>query len=110
MNVRLADGNSYRVTPDELKVLYNTMETQQPLSPKEVLDILRLCSFGRTDQDVVRIVKDIWHKLRAGNTIGGEFGVQHYNYLLKFSSDCLDVGHTQAIFDEMVVDGIVPHM
>lgn len=82
------------------------MEAQQPLTSDQTLDMWRLCSVARTDQNVSGIIKNIWHKLCADSMAGDEFEFQYYSHILKFASDRQDVKHTQAIFDEMVADAV----
>lgn len=38
-----------------------------------------------------------------------EFDTEHYNHVLKSASDRRNVDFTQALFDEMIADGIQPN-
>lgn len=101
--------NGNRLLQYELKTLFNRMKSQKPTA-EQVLKILELCSFGRTDQNVSEIVKSIWNELHSADSLNAhEFDTQHYNYVLKFASDRQDVILTQAIFDVMIADGIQPN-
>lgn len=101
--------NGNRLSQYELKTLFNRIKTQKPTT-EQALNILKLCSFGRTDQNVTEIVKSVWHELHsADNMDAHEFDTQHYNYVLKFASDRQDVSYTQAIFDQMIADGNEPN-
>lgn len=102
------ENHSYRrLTQHELKTLLNRMKIQKP-SAEQALNILRLCSFGRTDLSVCAVVKKIWHELQDIMN-ADEIHTQHYNYLLKFASERQDMKDTQAIFDEMIANGNEPN-
>lgn len=94
-----------RLSQYELKTLLNRMKILKPTAA-QALNILQLCSFGRTDLSVREIVKNVWHELHSD---AHEFHTEHYNYLLKFASEQQDVNYTQAIFDELIGDGIEPN-
>lgn len=102
LNDRVAKKN--RLSHHELKILLNKLKTEE-VSDQQALDILRFCTFGRTDQNVSETVKSIWHELKKHEH---EFHTQHYNHLLRFASEKQDIDLTQAVFDGMFADGIKP--
>lgn len=105
LNKIVANGN--RLSHFNLKTLLNQIKTQKHTA-EQVLNILRLCSFGCINQNVSDLVKSIWHELHSKNA--HQFQTQHYNFLLKFAGDQQDVNFTQAIFNEMIANGIEPNV
>lgn len=102
-------ANENRLSQYELKMLFNRIKVQKPTT-EQALNILKLCSFGRTDPNVTEIVKSIWQELQSTDIMNAhEFDTQHYNYVLKFASDRRDVNYTQAIFDQIIADGNEPN-
>lgn len=102
LNDRVANGN--RITQFELKTLIDWIKIQKT-TDKQALDILRLCSFSRINQNLNDNITTIWHELEKN---GHEFHTEHYNYLLRFASERQDVTQTQKIFDEMITNGNTP--
>lgn len=102
LNGRVAKKN--QISHHELKILLNKLRTEE-VSDQQALDIIQLCTFGRTDQNVSETVKSIWNELKKHEH---DFDTQHYNHLLRFASEREDVALTQAVFDEMFADGIKP--
>lgn len=70
----------------------------------QALEILRCCSHAITEQNQCAIVNDIWNELKKCNN---EFQIQHYNHMLRFAVDKTDAKRAQAIFDEMLRNGII---
>lgn len=108
LNKIVSKHSHRRLSQYELKTLLNRMKIQKPTA-EQALNILQLCSFGRTDLSVREVVKTIWHELHSDNTNALEFHTEHYNYMLKFGSERQDVNYTQGIFDELIGDGIEPN-
>lgn len=107
LNKSVENGN--RLSQYELKTLFNRIKIQKPTA-EQALNILQLCSFGRTGLNISEIVKNIWHELHSADIMNvHKFDIQHYNYALKFASDRQDVNYTQAIFDQMIADSIEPN-
>lgn len=102
LNEQLAKMN--RISHHELKLLLKKLKTEE-VSKQQALDVLRFCTFGRTDQNVSETVKSIWNELKKHEL---EFNAEYYNHLLRFASERQDDVHTQAVFDEMFADGIEP--
>lgn len=71
----------------------------------QALEILRLFSFLRTDENQSDIVNSIWRELKKDNV---NIQVQHYNYRLHLAKNNQNVDQTQVIFDELLKDGIKP--
>lgn len=71
----------------------------------QTLEILRYCTHAITEQNQCDIVNDIWNELKKCNN---EFQIEHYNHMLRFAADKIDVKRAEEIFDEMIKNGIVP--
>lgn len=72
----------------------------------QALEILRCCSYARTDDNKSTLVNNIWEELKKQNN---QFQIQHYNCMLQLASDKADAKRVQEIFDEMGKADIKPN-
>lgn len=98
--------NKSRLSNDDFQNLLTKLKTEK-VNSAQALEILRLCSFAHSDQNLKNVVYNIWNELKKEND---EFQVQHYNYILNFARDRQDVERAQAIFDELIKDGVKPNV
>lgn len=97
--------NKSRLSNGDFQSLLTKLKTQN-VNSAQALEILRLCSFTHADQNLKNVVYNIWEELKKEN---GEFQAQHYNYILSFARDTQDLERAQAIFDELIRDGVKPN-
>ena len=97
--------NKSRLSTGDLHTLLHKLKLQT-VDNAQALEILRICSFVRSDENHSGISEAIWKELKKENA---DFQVHHYNCLLQIARDNNDVKRAQKIFDEMVNDGIKPN-
>lgn len=97
--------NKSNLTNKDLVPLLEKLKSQT-VDSTQALEILRLCSFGRTIHFQGNIVNGIWNELKKENK---DFQVQHYNCMLHFGRNRGNFKLVQTIFDGMIEDGIKPN-
>lgn len=95
--------NQSCLSSDDLNSLLMKVKSVKKVESSQALEILRLCSFLRIDENQSDIVNSIWNELKKEKA---NFQIQHYNCILLLARNNPDIEQLQVIFDELLKDGI----